>query len=292
MLACKRQRGSCWRVTQQTDVPWITFPLINSGVGRGFLSYVIDANYATNGRTGTVTVGDAKINVRQSGYAKAVSAASFTATLAPESIASVFSLGMGNSINIASTTPLPTMLGGMQVKVRSVLGNERLAPLFFTSPEQINFLVPAGTTSGTATIFINNTFNYGTVQIASVAPGFFTANASGQGVEAAIALRFKADGSQQDEPVAEFDPIQNRIVARPIDLGKESETVFLLLRLISCFRSSASCRSRPAFSLLPSAPSRAAFQVPANAAVPGALNRLVLLVRGRAAPGFRRWFEP
>lgn len=217
------------RWTAQSDVPWITFPGLSSGVGRGFLSYVIDANYEANGRTGTVTVGDAKINVRQSGLAKAVSAASFTALLAPESIASVFSLGLGNSTNIASTTPLPTKLGGLEVKVRSVLGTERLAPLFFTSPEQINFLVPAGTNSGTATIFINGVLNYGTVQIAPVAPGFFTANASGQGLAAAVALRVKADGTQSYEPVAEFDATQNRIVARPIDLGAEGDKVFLLM---------------------------------------------------------------
>jgi uncharacterized protein (TIGR03437 family) len=221
--------GSYCRWTAQTDVPWITFPGPSSAVGNGVLRYDIADNYVANGRTGSVIVSNAKINVRQSGFAKAVSAASFTPLIAPESIASVFSLGLGNSINSASTTPLPTRLGGLEVKLRSALGNERLAPLFFTSPEQINFLVPAGLTPGTATIFINGVFNYGTVQIASVAPGFFTANASGQGLAAAVALRVKADGTQSYEPISEFDPAQNRIVVRPIDLGAEGDKVFLLM---------------------------------------------------------------
>ena len=217
------------RWTAGSDAPWITFPGTNSGMGRGFLRYDVADNYVAAGRAGTVTVGDAKISVRQTGYARTVSAASFTATVAPNSIASVFSLGLGSSTNIASTAPLPTKLGGLEVKVRSATGVERLAPLFFTSPEQINFLIPAGTNAGTATLFINGTLNYGTVQIAPVAPGFFTANAGGQGLAAAVALRIKPDGTQRYEPVVEFDPVQNRIVARPIDLGVEGDQVFLLL---------------------------------------------------------------
>lgn len=217
------------RWTARSDAHWITFPGTSSGVGRGFLRYEVADNYVAAGRAGTVTVGDAKINVRQSGYARTVSAASFTATVAPDSIASVFSLGLGFSTNIASTAPLPTKLGGLEVKVRSTTGVERLAPLFFTSPEQINFLIPAGTTAGTATLFINGTLNYGTVQVAPVAPGFFTANARGQGLAAAVALRLKPDGTQRYEPMAEFDAAQNRIVARPIDLGAQGDQVFLLL---------------------------------------------------------------
>src|SRR5262249_3213701 len=158
-----------------------------------------------------------------SGYAKFVSAASFTAPLAAESIATAFSLGLASTNSVASSSPLPTSLDGVQIKVRSAQAVERLAPLFFTSPEQINFQVPAGIGPGTATIFINRsgggTLNYSTVQIVPVAPSFFAANASGSGLAAAIALRVKPDGTQSYEAVAEFDSTQNRIVARPIDLG-------------------------------------------------------------------------
>jgi hypothetical protein len=57
----------------------------------------------------------------------------------------------------------------------------------------------------------------------------FTANASGQGVASAVALRIKADGTQSYEPVARFDAQQNRFVAVPIDLGAASDQLYLLL---------------------------------------------------------------
>jgi uncharacterized protein (TIGR03437 family) len=48
-------------------------------------------------------------------------------------------------------------------------------------------------------------------------------------VAAATVLRVRADGTQVFEPVARFDAAQNRFVAAPIDLGPESEQVFLIL---------------------------------------------------------------
>ncbi|MEK7832249.1 MAG: IPT/TIG domain-containing protein, partial [Acidobacteriota bacterium] len=224
--------GNYCRWTAQSNVPWAFITGQADGLGQGVFIADIDSNFAEGGRTGAVTVGNARFNVRQSGFAKAVSAASFAAQLAPESIASVFTLGHGNFTSVASATPLPTAIGGVEVRVRNALGVSRTAPLFFVSPEQINFQVPAGTSTGTATVFVyvnGVTRNYGTVQIVQFAPGLFAANASGSGVAAAVALRVKADGSQSYEPVAEFNQAQNRIVARPIDLGAETDRVFLLL---------------------------------------------------------------
>lgn len=162
-----------------------------------------------------------------------VSAASFLgAELAAESIVSAFGVGLATSTVVADTTPLPTTLAGTTVKVRDSLGVERLAPLFFVSSSQINYLLPSGTATGTATITVtsgNGTLSVGTVQIAPVAPGLFTANASGQGVPAAGVFRLKADGTQSNEPVAQFDTATGRFVAVPIDLGPEGEQVFLIL---------------------------------------------------------------
>jgi uncharacterized protein (TIGR03437 family) len=50
--------------------------------------------------------------------------------------------------------PLPTTLGGVQVKVKDAAGVERNAPLFFVSAGQINFLVPQGTGNGTANLTV------------------------------------------------------------------------------------------------------------------------------------------
>jgi uncharacterized protein (TIGR03437 family) len=162
-----------------------------------------------------------------------VSAASYISTsLAPESIVSAFGSGLATSTLAASSSPLPTTLAGATVKVRDSAGTERLAPLFFVSPAQINYQMPAATANGAATITGasgDGSISTGTAQIAPVAPGLFSADASGSGLAAATALRIKADGSQQFEPVARFDAGQNKFVAVPIDLGPETDQVFLVL---------------------------------------------------------------
>ena len=69
----------------------------------------------------------------------------------------------------------------------------------------------------------------GVTQISPVAPALFSANANGQGVAAAVTLRIKPDGSQIYEPIAQFDTAQNKFVSVPIDLGPDTDTVFLIL---------------------------------------------------------------
>jgi uncharacterized protein (TIGR03437 family) len=93
---------------------------------------------------------------------------------------------------------------------------ERLAPLFFVSPTQVNYLVPAGMVSDAASISINcadGSVATQTIRIVEVAPGLFSANASGDGVAAAVALRVKSDGSRSYEPIAQSDTAQNKIVS-------------------------------------------------------------------------------
>jgi uncharacterized protein (TIGR03437 family) len=69
----------------------------------------------------------------------------------------------------------------------------------------------------------------GSPQIEMVSPGFFSADASGQGLMSGVALRVKADGSQSFEPLARFDEEKQRFVAELIDLGVASDRVFLVL---------------------------------------------------------------
>jgi uncharacterized protein (TIGR03437 family) len=125
------------------------------------------------------------------------------------------------------------MLAGTTVRVKDNAGIELFATLFFVSPTQVNYQIPSGTAAGAATVTITSgdgTVSTGLALIkAAVAPGLYTANGNGQGVAAAVAVRIKADGSQQIEPVAQFDAAQNKFVARPLDLGPETEQVFLIL---------------------------------------------------------------
>ncbi|MDQ3010639.1 MAG: hypothetical protein M3X11_08070, partial [Acidobacteriota bacterium] len=69
----------------------------------------------------------------------------------------------------------------------------------------------------------------GSIIIAAVAPSLFTANASGQGLAAAVVLRVKENGTQSFEPIAQFDAAQNRVVPVPIDLGPATDELFLIL---------------------------------------------------------------
>ncbi len=162
-----------------------------------------------------------------------VSAASFSASaVASETMVAAFGVGLATNMQAANSLPLPTTLAGTTVRVRDGAGVERLAPLFFVAPGQVNYLVPLGTAAGEAEVTVTSgdgAVSIGKVRIAPVAPGLFAANANGQGVAAAVALRVRADGTPSFEPIARFDAALNRFVAVPLDLGAESEQVFLLL---------------------------------------------------------------
>ncbi|MGH9834598.1 MAG: hypothetical protein ACRD9Y_16400 [Blastocatellia bacterium] len=165
--------------------------------------------------------------------AATVSAASFSPEgLASEAIVAAFGANLAPEVQVATAIPLPTSLAGTSVIVRDSAGIERLAPLFFVSPAQVNYQIPPGTTIGSAMVTIANSggaVSASTGVIVRVGPGLFVANGNGQGVAAAVAVRVKADGSQSFEPVATFDQAQNRFVPVPIDLGPPTDTVVLVL---------------------------------------------------------------
>jgi hypothetical protein len=79
---------------------------------------------------------------------------------------------------------LPTILSDTTVTVHDAEGKDRLAPLYYVSPDQINFVVPAETALGSATIAIANagrSIVTGTIYVTSVAPSIFEANADDSG---------------------------------------------------------------------------------------------------------------
>lgn len=165
--------------------------------------------------------------------AATVNAAGFTGTsISPESIVATFGSDLAETTEVASTVPLPTELAGTSVDVIDQTGTSRAAPLFFVSPGQVNFLVPAGTASGPALVIIRSgggDVAFDEVVVESVAPGIFTANSAGSGVAAAFVLRVKEDGSRSMEPVARFDEEEMAWVPVPIDFGDPGDTLFLVL---------------------------------------------------------------
>jgi len=127
---------------------------------------------------------------------------------------------------------LPTKLGETTVTIRDDAGKEMLAPLFFVSPTQINYVIPAGVATGPASVIVKvgeRIAGVGGAQITSILPGMFSANANGQGVAAAVALRVDAAGRQTFEAIAFYSLMQQVFVPVPLDLGPATDQVFLLL---------------------------------------------------------------
>ena len=160
-----------------------------------------------------------------------VSAASYLySAVATESIIAAFGANLALGTQAAGTNPLPTSLGGTTVMVKDSAGMERLAPLFFVSPNQINYQIPLGTAPGTALVRIRNANNVQTEGISfveRVAPSLFSANATGQGVAAALILRVKPNGAQSYEAVAAYDATTARFIPRPLEFGQDD--LFLVL---------------------------------------------------------------
>ena len=159
-----------------------------------------------------------------------VSAANYAATVARESIASVFGTRLADSAASGRTNPLPTELNGVRVAVRDALGSERNAPLFYVSPGQINYQIPPGSSAGSATInFYNNGVLAGrsSLNLENIAPGLFTLNASSRGPAAGLFLRVRANGQQGYESVASF--VNNQWQTLPVDWSNASDQIFLVL---------------------------------------------------------------
>jgi len=105
---------------------------------------------------------------------------------APASIASVFGTNFADGLSVASSLPLPILLGGTRVLV-----NEIPAPLFAVSPNQINFQIPwelFGQTQATISVVANGVASgSSTFNLAAYSPGLFSTNQQGYG-QAAILI--------------------------------------------------------------------------------------------------------
>jgi len=133
-------------------------------------------------------------------------------TLAPNSFASAFGRALTNQAQSLTITVLDSAVVS------------RPAPLIYVSPDQINFLIPAGTASGTATVTVTSATGKFTaqVQIAATAPTLFT---EGNGIAAAYVTQVAADGSQTNQYV--FTAQSGSLVPLPINVT--SAQTYLIL---------------------------------------------------------------
>ncbi|HTA68288.1 MAG TPA: hypothetical protein VK776_08415 [Bryobacteraceae bacterium] len=159
-----------------------------------------------------------------------INAASGAAVVAPGSIASAFGRQVGGPTVSALSLPLPTTLGGMSIDITDSANAAGAGSLFYVSPNQINFVVPNATKTGTATVKIlggANSPESATVEVDTVAPGLFTANGAGVGVAAAIAIR-RDIATQTDNPVPVYQCNANGCSSIGVDMGSDA-MVFLEL---------------------------------------------------------------
>ena len=152
-------------------------------------------------------------------------------SVASGAIVSLFGSSLAASTAVATTTSLPTDLGGATVEITDSAGVTQSCPLFYASAKQINLLVPDGFATGPATLTIRQDSGgsvWANVAIDSVAPGLFSMNASGQGVGAITGLRIDASGQRSDVPVFSCNAT-GQCVSVPIDLGAATDQVYLSL---------------------------------------------------------------
>ena len=159
-----------------------------------------------------------------------VSTATFSpAWAAPQSMLTAVGWQLSAGTATADPGSLPTILADTTVTVRDAEGKDHLSPLYYVSPDQINFVVPAETALGNATITIasaGRSVISDTIYVASVAPSIFEANA--EGLAAANLLRIRGDVSEYD-PISQRDPTTSQVVAVPIDLSPETDSFFLIM---------------------------------------------------------------
>ena len=109
--------------------------------------------------------------------------------VAPDSLMSAFGADLATTYAVDGT--FPTSLGGTTMTLVDATNTSYPVQMYFAGPNQVNYYVPGKVQPGPATITVSSgdgTRTAGTVLVAPVAPGLFTANASGQGAASALAI--------------------------------------------------------------------------------------------------------
>jgi uncharacterized protein (TIGR03437 family) len=158
---------------------------------------------------------------------------------APGAIVSAWGSGLCNTTEIGAASPMPTVLAGCAVLVYDSAGKTQLAPLYFVSPGQINFLLPDDTPPGPARIQVGNQLPPGTnnflilsvgmIEVGGVGPALFSMSADGKGPAAAVAIRYAADGSSSWQYTGGCGAAPASCATVPIDLGSAADQAILQL---------------------------------------------------------------
>ncbi|MEK7408099.1 MAG: hypothetical protein AAB225_23755, partial [Acidobacteriota bacterium] len=152
--------------------------------------------------------------------------------LAPDAWFALFGRNLAPALAQASGTPLPASLDGTTVTLTDSMGTQRPAHLLFVAPGQVNFLVPAESRSGSATLTVSRLDGGSAtveIQIVPVSPGLFAANADGRGAAAALVTRVRGESVISTELAFRCDATGGNCQAAPFDFGPEGEEAILIL---------------------------------------------------------------
>lgn len=156
----------------------------------------------------------------------------YSTRFAPDEMLTLFGVA-GLNGDTSGALPLPTTLAGVSVRIRDSAGADHAALLYgvFASAGQINFALPAGLPPGPAglTLTLPGGDSLATaINIGTLAPGMFTADATGRGVYAGQVLYVRADGSETTSPSAAWDNTTHSYVASPVNMANGDRTFLVL----------------------------------------------------------------
>ena len=186
--------GDCaWSAV--ADVPWIRITSATGGTGSGSVTISIAANTGKDWRTGRIRFGDTSLTVTQAGAPQpliplgaTVNAATGRQPVAPGSFATIYAAGLAGAdlfwdAAIAGGTFLPKELGGIRVRIGG-----KDCYVSYAGPSQINVLLPPDVAPGIAEVELSNPhgLDRAWVEVAPVAPGFFSYLVGGKMYAAAL----------------------------------------------------------------------------------------------------------
>ena len=196
------------------------------------LAVDVDANvYVTDGYGESIRKLTA-VPALQPVAARIVNSASHLQGAAPEALMTLEGSDLGPGRRTLQSDPLPTAMLGTSVSVTGSDGVSRAAGLKLVTPDRVNFVVPAETPTGAASVSVSvpgASSESLEISVGGTAPGLFSANLSGAGVAAAEILRVAPDGTETREPAFARDPETGTYAAVALGLGGDEDQAFLVL---------------------------------------------------------------
>jgi len=184
--------------------------------------YSIVSNGGVNPATANEFIFALHFTVQPNSFSTALATAYQVEPFAPQAIVAAFGADLSVGTDQATAIPLPTTLSGTSIAVMDSTGVTRPASLYYVSPGQINYEIPADTATGSATVTItpqSGVTQTETIQIGNLSPGVFALNSSG--LVAVWVLPVDSGVQQPLLPVYQLSG--SNIVPLPVDLASSSQ---------------------------------------------------------------------